>query len=135
MRFKGQSYELKVPAAAASMASVADAFKAAYADAYGPLPHGRPVEVVTLRVRRTGPAAAVRLPAIAPDAHEHRPVSLVDAIGATVTATMCSRPGLLALGRTAGPVLLVDPTATAYVPGGWAAEARGDGTVVAERTA
>jgi N-methylhydantoinase A len=133
VRFQGQSYELKVPVAAVSMAAVADAFRAAYAEQYGPLPQGRSAEVVTLRVRRVGPSVDVRLPPLTPDPDEHRPVSLVDGTGATVTATMCSRAGLLAMGRTAGPVLLVDPTATAYVPGGWAAEGRADGTVVADR--
>ncbi len=68
VRFRGQSYELKVPVAAAAMAAVADAFRSAYAEQYGPLPQGRSVEVVTLRARRTGPAAAVRLPAVAPAA-------------------------------------------------------------------
>ena len=135
VRFRGQSYELKVPVVTVSMAALADAFRAAYADAYGPLPHGRAAEVVTVRVRRIGPAAAVTLPTIAAHPAEHKAVSLVDATGATVSATMCSRGGLLAIGSTAGPVLLVDATATAYVPGGWSAEARADGTVIAERSA
>ena len=134
VRFRGQSYELKVAVPTVSMAAIGDAFTAAYGEAYGPLPQGRPVEVVTLRVRRTGPAAEVKLPAVAPQPHERKPVSLVDGSGATVSATMCSRAGLLAMGRTDGPVLLVDATATAYIPGDWSAEARADGTVMAERT-
>ncbi len=133
VRFRGQSYELKVPVGAMSMAAVADAFKGAYAALYGPLPQGRPVELVTVRARRVGRAAAVRLPAVPPAAGERRTVRLVDASGATVEAAAVTRGGLRAAGRLPGPVLLVDPTATAYVPAGWAATAAEDGTVVAER--
>ncbi len=133
VRYAGQSYELKVPVTAATMAAIAEAFGRAYAERYGPPPQGRSAEVVTLRVRRVGPAADVRLPAVEPATGESRPVSLVDGSGATVAAVACSRAGLLAAGPTAGPVLLVDPTATAFVPAGWTATARPDGTVIAER--
>ena len=135
VRFCGQSYELKVPVTTASLASVADAFRSAYGELYGPLPQGPDPEVVTLRVRRVGPAAAVRLPDVEPAPAERRTVSLVDDAGATISATVFSRGGLLAAGRTSGPVLMVDPTATAYVPAGWAVTASENGTVLAERLA
>jgi N-methylhydantoinase A len=133
VRFAGQSYELKVSVAAVSLASVAAAFRSAYAELYGSLPHGRPVEVVTLRVRRVGPAAHVTLPEVEPAPDERRSVSLVDGSGATVSATCITRAGLRAAGRVEGPLLLIDPTATAFVPAGWAAQAMANGTVVAER--
>ncbi len=132
-RFAGQSYELKVPVDVVAMASIAETFQSAYAAQYGSLPQGRSAEIVTLRVRRIGPAASVTLPTVEAAPDERRTVSLVDGSGATVIAACVTRGGLRAAGRIAGPVLLVDPTATAYVPGGWAAEAFGNGTVVAER--
>ena len=119
----------------ASIANITETFTVGLrGEQYGSLPQGRAVEVVTLRVRRTGPAAEVRLPTVTPAPAERRPVSLVDDGGATVAAAACTRAGLLAAGPTPGPVLLVDPTATAFVPAGWTAAARDDGTVVAERS-
>jgi len=135
VRFHGQSYELKVPVTDVSMASVADAFKSAYRELYGPLPQGRSPEVVTLRVRRVGRAVTARLPAVDGVPGDRRTVSLVDDAGATVSATLLTRGGLVAAGPTAGPLLLIDPTATAYVPAGWSATASENGTVVAEHNA
>jgi N-methylhydantoinase A len=135
VRFNGQSYELKVPVTDVSVASVADKFKSAYGELYGPLPQGREAEVVTLRVRRVGRAVAARLPAVEPTPGDRRTVSLVDDRGATVSAGLFTRGGLRAAGPTAGPLSLIDPTATAFVPAGWSATASENGTVVVERNA
>jgi hypothetical protein len=110
-------------------------FHEAYAALYGSLPQNRRPEIVTLRVRRTGRGVDFALPPITPAPGESRPVPLVDPTGSTVTATAVTRAGLLAPGPSPGPLLLIDPTATAYVPAGWTATAGGDGTVVAVRTA
>ncbi len=66
VRFRGQSYELKVPVPVVSLASLSESFLAAYGQTYGPLPQGRSAEVVTLRVRRVGRGAQVRLPTVEP---------------------------------------------------------------------
>ncbi len=61
MRYRGQSYELAVPLALpitpASVAGAVDAFHAAHAQRYGYAMPDQPVEVVTLRVRGSGPGA------------------------------------------------------------------------------
>jgi N-methylhydantoinase A len=133
VRFRGQSYEVKVPITERSMAAVTASFHSAYVALYGSLPQGRPVEVVTLRVRRTGRGADLKLPAIDPARGESRPVPLVDWTGKTLTGQAVTRGGLIDLGPTPGPLLLIDATATAYVPVGWTVTAKADGTAVAER--
>jgi N-methylhydantoinase A len=135
VRFAGQSYEVKVPVTEPTIAAVTKNFHEAYAALYGSLPQNRRPEIVTLRVRRTGRGVDFALPPITPAPGESRPVPLVDPTGSTVTATAVTRAGLLAPGPSPGPLLLIDPTATAYVPAGWTATAGGDGTVVAVRTA
>jgi N-methylhydantoinase A len=134
VRFKGQSHELTVRTARPSLDAIADAFRASYAALYGSLPEGKPVEVVTLRIRRFGKTPRVELPRL--DATGRRgdsAIDLVDATGTLRTGRAVGRADLL--GRAiAGPMLIVDAEATTYVPPGWSATAREDGTVLLSRT-
>ncbi len=76
LRYQGQSYELTVPLAmaapgnapsgpnltAASIRQSTEAFHQAHADRYGYAMHSETVEIVTVRLRGTGPGADLHLP-------------------------------------------------------------------------
>ncbi len=133
-RLVGQSHEVQVrlddhPTRAGLEAAFFDGYRALY----GAVPAGRAVEVVTLRLRRIGPRPDLTLPAVEPSSGPPRRVQLVTADGSERDAPAFTRAGLVALGETVGPLLLVDAEATAYVPPGWSAAGRADGTVVAGR--
>jgi N-methylhydantoinase A len=132
VRFRGQSHELNVQVLRPSLDHIQEQFLASYRLRYGHLPEGREIEVVTLRVRRIGKAAGVKLPTIASRVAEGE-ISLVQVVGADgsmVQAKCADRAGLLRAGPLEGPMLLVDAEATAYVPTGWSAGAREDGAVL-----
>jgi N-methylhydantoinase A/oxoprolinase/acetone carboxylase beta subunit len=83
-------------------------------------------------VRRIGRGAEVRLPKldVSREMVEATETRLVAAESGDVSARVLSRAGLLKCGAVAGPLLLIDAEATAYVPAKWRAEAREDGAVV-----
>ena len=120
-RWSGQSHELTVPVTRPSRDAIAASFAAVYRQTYGEPPPDRGVEIVTLRLRRVGPEPAVTLPQIEPDAGERR------------DATVWTRPQLVHARAAAGPLLLVDPDATAFIPAGWSAKTADTGIVTASR--
>jgi N-methylhydantoinase A len=132
VRFRGQSYEVKVPIETMSIASIAERFKSEYAALYGMLPQGRQIELVTLRLRRVGHGVSVELPRVTVVAGEVRDVSIVGPDGVAADAKTYTRAALLHAASARGPLLLTDSTATAYVPRGWGVTTREDGTVIAE---
>jgi N-methylhydantoinase A len=133
VRFRGQSHELKVRVTRPSVAAIEEAFLDAYGASYGRVPEGREIEIVTLRLRRVGHAPEVALPSLeALPARERGTASLVDATGTRRSAPTVSRHALLGA-IVPGPLLVIDPEATTYVPPDWSASGRGDGTVILER--
>ena len=133
VRFKGQSYELKVPVETVSFAAVGETFTAAYTRVYHAVPTGRSIEIVTLRLRRTGRGANVSLPTIEPDASPVRRATVVLGDGSSSTVPAFTRATLRATGETRGPLQVIDATATVFVPGGWTAVAGPDGMIVVSR--
>jgi N-methylhydantoinase A/oxoprolinase/acetone carboxylase beta subunit len=91
------------------------------------------VEIVTLRVRRVGKAAQVRLPK-RPQAEKSTQttakVTLAD--GTTAEVRAMDRAQLVHLPPQAGPLLVIDPEATTFVPPGWKLSAKADGTLLLE---
>ena len=129
VRLKGQSHELTVRTERPSAETIADAFRARYAALYGIVPADKAIEIVTLRVRRFGQPPRVTLPRLAaPAASTAREVEMVDATGRPHLGRAVGRSELL-IGDLDGPFLIVDAEATTYVPPGWSASARQDGTV------
>ncbi|HSV15040.1 MAG TPA: hydantoinase/oxoprolinase family protein [Tepidisphaeraceae bacterium] len=129
-RFRGQSYEVKVPVETMSIAAIAERFKSAYNALYGMLPQGREIELVTLRVRRVGHGVNVALPPITRSATvEPRDVSIITPDGVRTIAKAYTRTALRQ-STTTGPMLLIDPTATAYIPAGWRAKTQSTGVVL-----
>jgi N-methylhydantoinase A len=132
VRFKGQSHELKVRIGRPSWEEIEAKFVAAYEATYGRVPVGRAVEIVTVRVRRIGRGAEIRLPVldVSGEPAEAHGTRLIAAESHEVWARIFTRSALLTNGPVAGPLLLIDPEATAYVPLNWRAEAREDGAVI-----
>jgi N-methylhydantoinase A len=117
MRYRGQSYEIVVPAAA----DPAAAFHAAHRDAYGYADPAAPVELVHVRLRARGRVPHPDLPRARPEptppleASRHRPVYLSDWIDTPVFTRDALRPGV----AFAGPALVVQEDSTTLVPPGW----------------
>ena len=120
MRFKGQSYELTVPVRGADRERIEQSFREAYAERYGSLPSDRAIEIVTLRLRRVGRVAEIKLPALEPDTMP-------------ITSGVCTRAQLLAAGPVSGAMLLTDDQSTTYIPDGWRAQCEPRGIVTLTR--
>ena len=129
-RFEGQSHELTVQLERPSREHVEAAFKTLYQQRYGQLPTARNIEIVTLRVRRIGARPELALPKLVFDpAANLGEVRLIDPSGKEVSARAVSRSAMIGKGNLTGPMLLVDPEATTFVPPGWTATASADGIV------
>lgn len=134
VRFRGQSHELTIRVHPPRWAAIDEAFRANYEARYGRSPHGRVAELVTLRLRRIGRAPEVSLPELStPETHSLGTVTLLDASGASRAAPAVTRSALAAGSVVNGPMLIVDPEATTYLPPDWAVRGRPDGTVVLAR--
>jgi N-methylhydantoinase A/oxoprolinase/acetone carboxylase beta subunit len=93
------------------------------------------VEIVTLRVRRIGRVTPLQLPQVSAARGDGGPTmsNVVGADGLPQPTPVVTRASLLAAGATLGPLLLIDPEATAYAPSGWIARAGEKGEVILER--
>jgi N-methylhydantoinase A/oxoprolinase/acetone carboxylase beta subunit len=134
VRFRGQSHELKVRVDRPTRDHISQRFLEDYARAYGHAPTGRAIEIVTLRVRRTARIPELTLPKLQAQVAPPFTTEVVDADGQRRRVPVFSRAALLAPGPTAGPLLLIDSEATAYVTAGWQARANETGSVVLTRT-
>jgi N-methylhydantoinase A len=134
VRFKGQSHEVKVRAPSPSLDAIRAAFISSYEALYGRVPGNRPIEVVTLRVRRYGRSPDVVLPALSFADAPTAVAPVVDAAGVTRKALVLRRAQLRPGNPVAGPVLLVDAEATAYVPAHWQLTSLPNGTVRLRRS-
>jgi N-methylhydantoinase A len=136
VRFRGQSHEMKVEIGAMSLAEISRLFYAAYRRLYGRPPGGRAMEIVTLRVRRTGAAPDVRLPMVKPEFSAGgfvRLATVMDGGGNAVDAAVVRRGELIQMGATPGPLVLLDPEATTFVPAHWLAQADAHGIIELSR--
>jgi N-methylhydantoinase A len=135
VRFKGQSHELTVKVERPANDHIAGQFAEAYRTRYGQIPE-RQIEIVTLRVRRFGRVPELKLPGIPRDnaGEEAAPARLIDSTGHEHVARALTRSGLLASGQTSGPLLVIDPEATTFVPPHWGARTFEDGGVILEKS-
>jgi N-methylhydantoinase A len=132
-RLQGQSYEVTVPVTRPSVEQIEQTFREAYTVLYGRYPADRRMEIVTLRLRRIGKSENVSLPAVVARRSPDFSVRIVIADGNEADVPMLDREGLASVGCLAGPALLVDPDATAFVPPGWRAELTTVGGVMLKR--
>jgi len=119
-RYVGQSYELRVPAE-----GWVRAFHAAHETRYGYARPEAPVEAVTLRLEATSPVPLPPAPRL-PDAPSPEPpmAGRDDVVhhGRRLSATRYDRRTLLAGHRFDGPAIVVEYSATTWLPPGWTAE-------------
>ena len=128
MRYRGQSYELdtplSLPLTAAALAHATKAFHAAHAQRYGYAMPEEEVEVVTLRVRATGPGARPELPRSPLESADAAPALLTTKpvwfhnSGAAMTpcyARTKLRPG----NHFAGPAIVLQFDTTTVIPATW----------------
>ncbi|MEK9499966.1 hydantoinase/oxoprolinase family protein [Gaopeijia maritima] len=120
-RYRGQSFELRVGADEGD--DWAEAFHAAHAARYGYRRDDAPVEVVTVRVTATAPGTPVVSPAPTPvDAPATRRARTVVVEGRALSAPSVWRRDLGPGHRLNGPALVLDYSATTWVPPEWRVE-------------
>jgi N-methylhydantoinase A len=129
-RYRGQSHELDVPAR-----EWREAFHTAHAQRFGYALRDATVETVTLRVTALGPEPHVPAPVLPPAdgpalAAESGEVRFE---GDVVMAAHYHRAALRPAHVLHGPALLLEETATFWLPPGWRGEVVGDGSVVVIR--
>jgi N-methylhydantoinase A len=129
MRYRGQSFELPVPASGQSTpGQLRERFETAHEQLYGYRDADAEVELVTIRVSAFGRTPQARLAArdSTPPAREMRPVVLE---GQEVQA-LCLR-GELPPGTTlSGPAICALPESTLLVPAGWQGTVDRQGTAI-----
>jgi N-methylhydantoinase A len=121
MRYIGQAYELAVPAGGDFVA----AFHRAHQQRYGYAEPGRPVEIVTVRLRVAGRTAKPELPRSRPAGRSPQAALSGEQRlyyrGRVVSAAIYDRARLRAGQRFAGPAIVTEYSATTFVPPGWSA--------------
>ncbi len=133
MRYVGQAYELTVPAGG----NFVQSFHRAHERRYGYADPRRAVEVVNVRARLSGATPKPALPKsriASANARaaivEHREVHIE---GRRQRTTIYDRARLRAGNRFAGPAVVVEYSATTYVPCGWRARVDAYENIVLER--
>jgi N-methylhydantoinase A len=127
VRYAGQSFELRVPAADAVAA-----FHAAHQARYGYCSEGAAVEIVTARVEAVAPPPAAPPPRLA-DATAPLPVLRelpVRDAGTVRRVPHIERAELRAGHRIEGPALVTEYSATLWIESGWRAETLPDGSLL-----
>jgi N-methylhydantoinase A len=131
LRYRGQSFEIRVPA----LADPAAAFERAHERLYGHALAGREVELVCLRTR-----ALVRAPLPEPRAVRARPLPASAAatrrtlwIDGEHEAPVFDRTRLEPGHAFAGPALVEEYSGTTLVPPGWRASVTGGAHLLLER--
>jgi N-methylhydantoinase A len=132
-RFRGQSYELTIPIELLSIAAIEHTFRDAYQSRYGHCPQGRAIEVVTLRLRRTGRASALTIPPVVPREMQANSARVVLPDGVAKMIPVIDRPGLAFARQMHGPAMLVDPDCTTLIPALWSARVTETGSVLLQR--
>jgi N-methylhydantoinase A len=139
VRFAGQSHELSVGFSHRSIAAIQQAFRQAYEQLYGALPAGREVQVVSLRLRRTGSATDLKLPDLTASADAQLdparggPIDLVVNAGEIARCRALARAALINRPSQDGPLLVIDPEATTYVPPQWKLRLQPGGALLLDR--
>jgi len=117
-RYRGQSYELSVPAAP----DWVDSFHAAHQIRFGFRREDAEVEVVTLRVAARASVRRPPPPRARPADLSLRPEARVDVVidGDWQRVALHRRVGLGAGHRMTGPAIIAEYSATTWLPPGWA---------------
>ncbi len=134
LRYRGQAFELSVRAGTeASPEALRDAFEAEHRDRYGYSDSEQELELVTVRVSATTPAAEVPLTAERADRSPRRTERPAVLGGEGLEIEVVSAvpdPGT----ALSGPVVIELPESTLLIPHGWSGEVMDSGTIRLERT-
>ncbi len=131
MRYRGQSFELTTP----YVPDLPAAFHALHEKTYGYMSPEKPVQAVTVRLRATGLAGRPILERNGgragrgemPPVMERRAVTCG---GRPMPAAICDRAGLVPGHVLPGPAVIVEPSATTFLPPGAAAGVDGLGNLI-----
>jgi N-methylhydantoinase A len=130
LRYQGQSFEVTVPFGDAYQQD----FHARHEARYGYRDEGRPVQIVTLRLRASSKGPRPQLTAAMPAGALPRPGSAELVIaGHRRTVPLWDRQQLPAGAHLRGPALLVEETATHLLAPGWQARVDSWGNLLLER--
>ena len=124
MRYRGQGFELTLTLTLDEIGSGTDEglairFHDFHRQRYGHSTPGEPIEIVTYRLTLSQPfdaPARLRAPMGNEPAFDVAPISID---GEETDCRFYWRPSLSSAFKTAGPVVIEEPTATTYVPPGW----------------
>ena len=117
MRYRGQSYEIDVPADGGK--SPAAAFHRLHDERYGHARLDAPVEIVTARVAATGSCDPPALPLHRPESTERPAARRLWLDGEEAEVEAWAWESLEPGHRGEGPALVLGDHATALVPSGW----------------
>ncbi|MDQ6959865.1 MAG: hydantoinase/oxoprolinase family protein, partial [Mariprofundaceae bacterium] len=130
VRYQGQGFHLTLPYQN-SMDELATQFIHAHSEAYG---HtlSQPIEIMTLRLRAIAETARVCLPELSPDKSQLKPSGYSNTAEAGRTPYY-RREGLRPGHALAGPALVLEDTATLWLPPGWHLEVSLHGHLILNR--
>lgn len=130
-RYRGQSYELRVPAN-----GWVEAFHDVHEGRYGYARRDAPVEAVTVRIEATAPVPPPPLPHLPPArSPDSADASFGDVVfgGVPIRVPHYARGDLLAGNRIAGPAIVTEYSATTWLPPGWQADVHPTGSLIVVR--
>jgi N-methylhydantoinase A len=134
-RFRGQGYEVTVPAPRDDAATLADAFRAAHRARHGHGDSDQPIELVNLRVVAERPVPGVpvgRRAGIGVPSAGRRMIVTRD--GKRVRADVWPLGEMPAGRQLHAPAVLAGPDATGLIEPGWRGTVHASGAVILERT-
>jgi len=131
-RYCGQSYELTLPCPAGE--DWVEAFHTAHRRRYGHASPGAEVEAVTLRVEAMAPGTPIGATSLDPAPGDAQPASqgLVVAGGSSHEAVRYARDALRPGHHLSGPCIVMEYSATTWIPPGWTAGIDGVGSLILE---
>jgi N-methylhydantoinase A len=133
-RFRGQGYEVTVPAPSEDAPTLAAAFRAAHRTRHGHAESDQPIELVNLRVvaERPVPVAPVGRAGIGVPSAGRRMIVTRD--GKRIRADVWPLGEMPAGRQLNGPAVLAGPDATGLIEAGWRGTVHASGAVIVERT-
>ena len=135
MRYRGQAYELVVPVErpVSDSSAITARFHALHGLRYGVSRPNDAVQAVTWRLRASHPVPNLPLPGPPADGQPIVEQTEVTLVTGPATVPFYNRPTLPLAFTARGPCVIEEPTATTFVPDGWAFEVDERGCLLVTR--